>query len=156
MGGTTRAKNQKIFIIRNRDGYIQEIGDGQDLDGLGVKNFNGQIQWDPNDKISLNIRHNGMRTDRPFGGANGGGLVVLNEEGAASRNYHALVPGFRAVDASETDPFASGYLVPNAPIYNFTNPNTGEAVQAQNNRAGVDYADFDGFQNAAASLDGFN
>ena len=54
----------------------------------------------------------------------------------ASRNYHALVPGFRAVDASETDPFASGYLVPNAPIYNFTNPNTGEAVQAQNNRAG--------------------
>ena len=144
------------FALRNRDGYIQEIGDGQDLDGLGVKNFNGQIQWDPSDKISLNIRHNGMRTDRPFGGANGGGLVVLNEEGAASRNYHALVPGFRAVDASVTDPFASGYLVPNAPIYNFTNPNTGEAVQAQNLRAGMDYGNFDGFQNAAASLDGFN
>jgi iron complex outermembrane receptor protein len=46
------------FALRNRDGYIQEIGDGQDLDGLGVKNFNAQIQWDPNDKISLNIRHN--------------------------------------------------------------------------------------------------
>ena len=29
-------------------------------------------------------------------------------------------------------------------------------VQAQNNRAGMDYADFDGSQNAAASLDGFN
>ena len=36
------------------------------------------------------------------------------------------------------------------------NPIHGEQVQAQNNRAGMDYADFDGIQNAAASLDGFN
>ena len=144
------------MAIRNRDGYITEIGDGQDLDGLGVKNFNGQIQWDPNDRLALNIRHNGMRTDRPFGGANGGGLVVLNEEGAATRAYHALVPGYRAVDPAETNPFASGFLVPNAPVYTFTNPITGEAIQAQNNRAGMDYGDFNGTQNAAASLDGFN
>jgi len=144
------------FALRNRDGYIKEIGDGQDLDGLGVKNFNGQIQWDPTDRLSLNVRHNGMRTDRPFGGANGGGLVVLNEEGSASRNYHALVPGYRAIDTAETNPFASGYLVPNAPVYTFTNPITGEAIMAQNNRAGIDYANFDGFQNAAASLDGWN
>ena len=81
------------FSLRNRDGVVQEIGDGQDLDGLGTKNFNGQIQWDPSDKLSLNIRHNGMRVDRPFGGANGGGLVVLNEEGKPERNFHALVPG---------------------------------------------------------------
>ena len=33
---------------------------------------------------------------------------------------------------------------------------TGVAAEAQPNRAGLDYADFDGFQNAAASLDGFN
>ena len=33
------------FALRNRDGVIKEIGDGRDLDGLGVKNFNGQIQW---------------------------------------------------------------------------------------------------------------
>ena len=144
------------MALRNRDGYITELGDGQDLDGLGVKNMNGQIQWDPNDRLSVNIRHNGMRTDRPFGGANGGGLVVLNEEGEASRAYHALVPGYRAVDASETNPFASGFLVPDAPVYTFTNPITGDMVQAQNNRAGMDYGDFDGTQNAAASLDGFN
>ncbi len=144
------------FALRNRDGVIKEIGDGRDLDGLGVKNFNGQIQWDPNDQWSLNVRHNGMRVDRPFGGANGGGLVVLNEEGIGERNFDALVPGYRRVDPSVTDPLANNFLVPNRAVYVFTDPNTGEQVQAQNNRARIDFADFDGFQNAAASLDGFN
>ena len=144
------------FALRNRDGAVRELGDGQNTDGLGVKNFNGQLQWDPTDRLSVNVRHNGMRTDRPFGGANGGGLVVLSEEGQASRNYHALVAGYRRIDAAETNPLASGYLVPNAPVYVFTDPVTGEQVQAQNNRAGIDYYDGDGEQNAAASLDGWN
>ncbi|MGB2237731.1 MAG: TonB-dependent receptor domain-containing protein, partial [Pseudomonadales bacterium] len=60
------------------------------------------------------------------------------------------------VDPSVTDPLANNFLVPNRAVYVFTDPNTGEQVQAQNNRAGIDFADFDGFQNAAASLDGFN
>ena len=132
------------FGLRNRDGAVREIGDGQDTDGLGVKNFNGQLQWDPSDRLSVNVRHNGMRTDRPFGGANGGGLVVLSEEGRDSRNFDALVAGYRRVDVAETNPLASGFLVPNAPVYVFTDPVTGEKVQAQNNRAGIDFADFDG------------
>ena len=144
------------FALRNRDGAVQELGDGQATDGLGVKNFNGQLQWDPSDRLSVNVRHNGMRTDRPVGGANGGGLVVLNEEGEASRNYHALVPGYRAIDPAQTNPVASDFLLPSAPVYTFTDPVTGARVQAQNNRAGIDYGDFDGRQNAAASLDGFN
>ncbi len=144
------------FALRNRDGAVQELGDGQATDGLGVKNFNGQLQWDPSDRLSVNVRHNGMRTDRPVGGANGGGLVVLNEEGEASRNYHALVPGYRAIDPAQTNPVASDFLLPSAPVYTFTDPVTGALVQAQNNRAGIDYGDFDGRQNAAASLDGFN
>ena len=144
------------FAFRNRDGAVGELGDGQNTDGLGVKNFNGQIQWDPSDRLSVNVRHNGMRTDRPVGGANGGGLVVLNEEGEASRNYQALVPGYRAIDPAQTNPVASDFLLPSAPVYTFTDPVTGALVQAQNNRAGIDYGDFDGRQNAAASLDGFN
>jgi outer membrane receptor protein involved in Fe transport len=143
------------FAVRNRDGVVEEVGDGQDLDGLGVKNYNGQIQWDPNDRASLNIRHNGMRVDRPFGGANGGGLVILNEEGVAERNFHALVPGYRAVSADQVNPLANDFIVPNMPIYTFTDPNTGALVQAQNNRAGIDFGGFDGNMNAAASLDGF-
>ena len=140
------------FAFRNRDGAVGELGDGQNTDGLGVKNFNGQIQWDPSDRLSVNVRHNGMRTDRPVGGANGGGLVVLNEEGEASRNYQALVPGYRAIDPAQTNPVASDFLLPSAPVYTFTDPVTGALVQAQNNRAGIDYGDFDGRQNAAASL----
>ena len=132
------------FAFRNRDGAVGELGDGQNTDGLGVKNFNGQIQWDPSDRLSVNVRHNGMRTDRPVGGANGGGLVVLNEEGEASRNYQALVPGYRAIDPAQTNPVASDFLLPSAPVYTFTDPVTGALVQAQNNRAGIDYGDFDG------------
>jgi len=143
------------FAVRNRDGVVEEVGDGQDLDGLGVKNYNGQIQWDPNDRASLNIRHNGMRVDRPFGGANGGGLVVVSEEGAEMRNTWALIPGFRAVSMDQVNPLANDFYLPSMPLYQFTNPNTGEVVQAQNNRPGLDWADFDGFQNAAASMDGF-
>ncbi|MDB2328358.1 TonB-dependent receptor [Pseudomonadales bacterium] len=144
------------FSKRKRDGVIEDLGGTRDLDGQGVTNFSGQIQWDPSDKWALNIRHNGMRVDRTFGGANGGGLVVLNEEGRPERVFHALVPGYRAVDPAQTAPLANDFLVPNAPVYTFTDPNTGAEVQAQNNRAGIDFADFDGFQNAAASLDGFN
>jgi len=145
------------FSVRNRDGVVQEVGDGQNLDGLGVKNYNGQIQWDPNDRASLNIRHNGMRVDRPFGGANGGGLVVVSEEGAQSRNTHALIPGFRRVVApyEGQTPLSNDFLHPAMPTYTFTDPVTGESVLAQNNRPGLDFADFDGFQNAAASMDGF-
>jgi len=148
------------FSVRNRDGVVEEIGGGQDLDGLGVKNYNGQIQWDPNDRASLNIRHNGMRVDRPFGGANGGGLVVLNEESVGMRNTWALVPGYRAVDPAAA-PFTeaglpnSAYMVPGAMTYTFTDPITGASVTAQNNRAGIDYGDFSGKMNAAASMDGF-
>ena len=148
------------FSVRNRDGVVEEIGGGQDLDGLGVKNYNGQIQWDPNDRASLNIRHNGMRVDRPFGGANGGGLVVLNEESVGMRNTWALVPGYRAVDPAAAPFTAAGlpnsaYMVPGAMTYTFKDPITGASVTAQNNRAGIDYGDFSGKMNAAASMDGF-
>ena len=143
------------FNVRNRDGVVKEVGTGDDLDGLGTRNYNGQIQWDPNDRVSLNIRHNGMRTDRPFGGANGGGLVVLNEEDSPVRNTWAHVPGYRAIDPAQTNPFASDFLLPGAPIYNFTNPDTGEVVVAQNNRLGMDYADFNGTRNAASMMNGF-
>ena len=66
------------------------------------------------------------------------------------------MPGYRAIDPAQTNPVASDFLLPSAPVYTFTDPVTGALVQAQNNRAGIDYGDFDGRQNAAASLDGFN
>lgn len=144
------------FSMRDRDGVIEEIGDGEDLDGLGTRNVALSLKWDIADNMSIDFRHNDMEIDRSFGGANGAGLVVTNEEGLAQRNTESLVPGYRFVDPNQTDSLASDYQVAGAKIYNFTDPVTGAIRAAQNNRAGVDYGDFDGFQNAAASLDGFN
>jgi hypothetical protein len=99
-----------------------------------------------------------MDIDRPFGGANGGGLVVLNEDGTPGRSTD-LIPGFRFIDRTQTNPLANDFFNPDNPDQQariFTNPTTGVSAEAQPNRAGLDYADFDGFQNAVASLDGFN
>ena len=144
------------FSMRDRDGVIEEIGQGDDLDGLGTRNIALSLKWDVADNISIDFRHNDMEIDRSFGGANGAGLVVTNEEGLGQRNTTSLVPGYRFIDPDQTDSLASDYQVAGSKIYSFTDPGTGAVRSAQNNRAGVDYGDFDGAQNAAASLDGFN
>ncbi|MCY4268629.1 MAG: TonB-dependent receptor [Gammaproteobacteria bacterium] len=147
------------FSIRDRDGIIKEIGGGEDIDGLGTENVAGQFKWTPTDDIEINVRQNFMEIDRSFGGANGAGLVVLNEEGRPYRTVEGLVPGYRFIDTNNTDMANydnNNWYDQSQPILNFVNPLTGSIDQAQRNRPGIDFADFDGFQNAAASLDGFN
>ena len=53
--------------------------------GLGTENAAILFKWTPTDSLSFDLRMNRMRIDRPFGGADGAGLVVLNEEGAPTR-----------------------------------------------------------------------
>lgn len=145
------------FGVRDRDGVIDEIGPYNDLDSLGRHNMAVQLQWTPTDNLEVNVRANLMENDRIFGGANGGGLVVLNELNAGQRDTTHLVPGFRRIDVTNTGNYwGHDWYDTSQPILDFTDPITGANVQAQHNRAGVDVAEFDGFQNAAASLDGFN
>ena len=76
-----------------------------------------------------------------------------------TRNTTNLVPGYRRIDTANTDlanVLDNDYYDMSQPILTFTDPNTGADVLAQHNRAGIDFGDFDGFQNAAASLDGFD
>ena len=163
------------FSYRERDGSIEEIGPTRDLDGLGTDNLAIQLKWNISDTVTLDVRQNWMDIDRAFGGANGGGLVVLNEDGQDSRSTE-IVPGYRFVDMVDNNPTTLGdgvsvadgvaagtirpnandYYNPNQAVRSFTNPLTGEVRSAQANRLGMDFADFDGFQNAAASMDGFN
>lgn len=143
------------FAYRDREGVIEEVGPTEDLDGLGTENIAVQLQWTPTDNLTVDIRQNWMDIDRPFGGANGGGLVVLNEDGTPGRSTD-LIPGFRFIDRTQTNPLANDFFNPDQQARFFTNPTTGVSAEAQPNRAGLDYADFDGFQNAVASLDGFN
>jgi outer membrane receptor protein involved in Fe transport len=147
------------FSTRDRDGVIDEIGPGDDLDGLGTRNFAFQFQFTPAENLEFNLRANQMEIDREFGGANGGGLVVLNEQGGATRETDWVVPGYRGIDTTNTDPANYGqnsWYDVTQPILTFNDPTTGAPVQAQHNRIGTDVAEFAGFQNAAASLDGFN
>ncbi len=147
------------FSVRDRDGVIEEIGPGDDLDGLGTKNAAIQLNWTPTDTLEFNIRANKMEIDRDFGGANGGGLVVLNEQGGPTRETNWLVGGYRAIDTTNTaiaNYDQNNWYDNSQPILNFTDPVTGANVQAQHIRAGVDPGAFNGRQNAAASLDGFN
>jgi outer membrane receptor protein involved in Fe transport len=144
------------FSYRDRDGVIEQIGPkGVDHDGLGTENIAVQLKWLATDDLTVDVRHSWMEIDRPFGGANGGGLVVLNEDGQPNRSTE-LIPGYRFIDRDQTDPGLRDFYNPNQPVRMFTNPVTGEAREAQPNRAGLDFADFDGFQNAMASLDGWN
>ena len=144
------------FSYRDRDGAVDEIGPkGVDLDGLGTDNLAVQLKWLASDDVTVDVRHNWLEVDRPFGGSNGAGLVVLNEDGYPSRSTD-LIPGYRFIDREQTDPLLSDFYNPNQSVRLFTNPLTGEVKEAQPNRAGLDFADFDGFQNAMASLDGWN
>ena len=147
------------FAWRDREGVVEELGSGEDLDGLGTENISVQLTWKPSDTLSFNVRQNWMDIDRSFGGGNGGGLVVLNEEGYTSRTTNALVPGYRLINRDNTNlanRFQRSWFDPTAETITLTNPLTGAQQEAQRVRPGVDYMDANGFQNAAASLDGFN
>ncbi len=147
------------FSYRDRDGVVKELGNGRDIDGLGTEHAALQFKWTPRDDLEFNIRQNFLDIDRSFGGSNGAGLVVLNEEGNPNRTTNALVPGYRFIDTNNTDRANfdnTNWYDQSQPILNFTNPATGATDQAQHLRPGIDFGDFDGAQNAAASLDGFN
>jgi outer membrane receptor protein involved in Fe transport len=155
------------FSKRDRDGVIEEIGVGsEDLDSIGSENVALLLRWTPTDTVTVNLRRNFMENDRVFGGANGGGLVVLNEQGRPERNTTDLVPGYRFVTPGQTDPTQRDFHDPTRPILEFTNPFTGATDLAQPLRPGIDHygaipgviaaPNLNGFQNAAASLTSFN
>ncbi len=160
------------FSSCENDGVVEEIGRDQggrdDLDSLGADNIAVQLKWTPLDTVEVNFRINDMDNDRVFGGANGGGLVVLNERGQAQRNTTDLVPGYRFISLTQADPLQRNFYDPTRPVLSFTNPTTGATDLAQPLRAGVDHyggpaapgganaPNLNGFQNAAASLTSFN
>ncbi len=124
---------------RERDGYIEDLGGGPDLDSRGEENYAVQLNWTPRDDLEFNIRTNKISVHRVMAGGDGGGAIVFAGENMdGSRNYDRLVNGYRRVDPNQTDPRAPDYLVPEWDVFQFTNPTTGEVVPGQYRRAGVD------------------
>lgn len=149
------------FSVRNRDGFIDDIGPGaEEDDSLGARNIALVFKYQPIDTVTVDLRTNWMKNNRVFGAGNGGGLTVLTEDQRPVRNTTDLAPGFRFIDTTQTtNPNLRNFYDATKPIYTFRNPNTGVIDQAQAIRAGVDAQvgpSLNGFQNAAASLTSFN
>ncbi|MFM7119255.1 MAG: hypothetical protein ACKOZX_03230, partial [Gammaproteobacteria bacterium] len=152
------------FSYRERDGVIREIGTGNDVDDIGSENIAVQFRWRPLDNVEANIRANWMENDRIFGGANGGGLIVLNEKNQPIRDTVNLVPGYRFVSAGQSNIYARDYQDPNMQTLQFADPISGVVRSAQPLRAGLDHyganpgviaaPNLNGFQNGAAVLSG--
>ncbi|MEM7000529.1 MAG: TonB-dependent receptor [Pseudomonadota bacterium] len=135
---------------RRHDGWVEEKGPrGGDLDSGDEQNLAVQFEWIINDNMTLSTRSNWAQVDRNFGGADGGGLIVLSGEntvipgGGTERNFTDLTNRLRRIDPNNTDAaniLNSDFNMPGMEIFEFTNPTTGEAIFAQRARPGVDPA----------------
>ena len=68
-----------------------------------------------------------------------------------------LIPGYRFIDRAQTNPLANDFFNPDQQAHACSQtPQQGSLQKHNRTERVLDYADFDGFQNAVASLDGFN
>ncbi len=132
-----------VFSNRNRDGYIEELAGGPDLDSRGEENYAFQLNWTPMDNLEFNVRANRANVFRVMGGADGGGLLVVRGDDATglTREQGVSHHGFRVVDPAQTNPLAADYVTSSQPISTFTHPQTGAQILAQKNRSGIDAND---------------
>lgn len=141
------------FSSRSHDGWIEERGQGPDLDSGDETNVALQFNLRLSDSMDVNIRQNRADVDRVFGGADGGGLIILEGENAIIpggdrlRNYEVQSHGIRAVDPTVTDFFDSRFVDASMPILTYTNPTTGAPLIAQRIRPGIDSTVGSGFPN---------
>ena len=139
---------------RKHDGYVNEIGRGQDLDSGDEGNLALSLRIRPIDRVEINFRNNEARVDRIMGGADGGGLIALYGEafGGKSRDYKNIVFGYRQINRAQSDSTANDFFDARNPVYSFRNPSTGASIEAQNLRPGIDSAQLDGLNNKGRGL----
>lgn len=132
------------YSNRRHDGWVEERGQGSDLDSGDEQNVALQFEWIINDTMTFSVRGNQADVDRTMGGADGGGLIVLAGENTIlpgddrSRNFDVLTHRVRDVDPTQVNPLADDFLDPTQPVFTYTNPVTGADIQAQRVRPGVD------------------
>ncbi len=51
-----RSSARVTFSTRDRDGVVEEIGPGSDLDGLGTRNVAAKFRYSPTDTLSFDVR----------------------------------------------------------------------------------------------------
>jgi outer membrane receptor protein involved in Fe transport len=145
---------------RTRDGYHEDISGNsgnEEVNNYGDENYSLALRLTPTDSIEINMRGNERSYARNVG--NQGGSIVFDEFGGVAdevtgglRNTSSYARGFRRVNPAQTDPLANDFVDPTqigpggvaGALFTFTNPTTGETVQAQRVRPGLDPAIFAG------------
>ena len=142
-------------VKRVRDGYVKELGVGDDVDNFGDENYSLALTLTPSDNLEWYVRGNERSLRRRMGGADSAGIIYLSDNGTNTRDTTTYVFGYRAVDPNVTCANAltrtatvattgvrggTGCMVAGRPTFTFTNPTTGAAVTAQRPVPGVDQA----------------
>jgi len=126
---------------RSRDGYIEETsGQGPDINNYGDENYTLSFLFTPTDRISLYARANERSYRRLFNGGAGTMPIVVNAGREESvRNNSQLFFGQRIIDRGQTAvPFQSDYFDSSMDVHSYTHPITGQTVETQNVRPGID------------------
>ena len=142
-------------VNRERDGYIDDLGGGEDVDDFDDENYTLALLITPFDGFSWYIRGNERSLGRRMGGADSAGVIQFAENGGQrTRDTSTYVFGYRAVDpnvpcadaVTRTATVARagvrggiGCTVPGLPTFSFTSPFDGTTVNAQRPVPGVDF-----------------
>ena len=144
---------------RKRRGNIEELDEGRDLGSIGDEDYVLALEFTPTDRLTIYTRGN-ERSVNQLG--NGTATVLLNTGTSSQfgtdgqRNTTDLGFGFREIDRTATG--AANFLNPQffdpaEEVFNFTSPNSGQSIEAQRIRPGIDASEED-IANLAFGIDG--
>ncbi|HJM15303.1 MAG TPA: TonB-dependent receptor, partial [SAR86 cluster bacterium] len=101
-----------IAVNRGRDGTVEDLGAGDDLDSYQDENYTLSIRWE-NDNHTFDIRGNERSYGRVLSSAQGAGLITTSEYGGSVRRNDLMVHGYRAVDPNVQCSSLTDRTVPN-------------------------------------------
>tara|TARA_Y100001970_G_scaffold81737_1_gene103533 strand:- start:11333 stop:14212 length:2880 start_codon:yes stop_codon:yes gene_type:complete len=143
---TDHLSARAIIVNRGRDGVIEDLGSGEDLDSYDDENYTLALRWE-NDDLTVDIRGNERSYGRILSSAQGAGLLTTSEYGTGVRRNDLMVHGYRPVDpnvqcASLVDRSTPNCSTPGYQIFTFNHK--GLTRYGQHLVPGVDPALFAG------------
>ena len=128
---------------RSRDGFIRDTSPfGNDINDYGDENYTLSLEFTPTDDLTFFLRGNERSFRRKFNGGAGSAPIIVGEAGREGfRDTDQFAFGYRQIDRGVTDPslaFRRDFFDAATPTFGFNNPATGERLEAQHIRPGID------------------